>query len=133
MKRILVIIAILLFTSACSSNYLKSINLNKLTEKIKNEETFILYLTNEDEYGVTLRNTLLDVAKENNIKVFYLNTNKLTDEELKTLKENFYFEETNFITFVKKGKENTVLSRISDTYISNDKLEEELKIQEFIK
>jgi len=132
-NKILIIIAIILFTSACSSSYLKSINFKKLNQKLDNKETFILYLTNEDEYGKTLRNTLLKVAKENDIKVFYLNTDKINDEEIKSLKEDFYFEDSNFIVFVKNGIETTVASRIENVYIQEEKLEEELKIQGYIK
>ena len=132
-KKILLLITILLLTSACSSTYLKNINLKKLNEKLDNKETFVLYLTNEDETGKTLKNTLLKVSKENDLKTYYLNTEKLSEEELKNLKEDFYFEETNIIVFVKEGKENTVLSRIKDLYINQDNLEKELKNQGYIK
>ena len=132
-KKILLILTILLLTSACSSSYLKNINLKKLNEKLNNKETFVLYLTNEDETGATLKNTLLEVAKENDLKTFYLNTEKLNEEELKTLKESFTFEEENIIIFVKKGEETTVLSRISDPYTSKKDLKEELKIQGYLK
>lgn len=132
-NKILLIITILLLTSACSSNYLKKINYKTLNQKIKNEETFVLYLTDLKDEGITLRNTLLKTAKENDLKVYYLNTTKLTDENLNNLKNSFYFEETNTIIFVNKGMENTILSRITDTYISQKDLEKELKIQGYIK
>lgn len=132
-KKILLIITILLLTSACSSTYLKNISLKKLNEKLDSKETFVLYLTNEDETGITLKNTLLEVAKENELKTFTLNTEKLSEDELKTLKENFTFEETNIIIFVKKGEETTVLSRISDPYTSKKDLKEELKLQGYLK
>lgn len=132
-SKIFILIMIILFTTACSSNYLKNINLDKLNKKLDNKETFVLYLTNEDNYGTTLRNTLLKVAKKNDIKTFYLNTEKITDEnKLNKLKEKFYFEESNFIVFVKDGVEKTVLSRIDDAYISTNKLEEELKNQGYL-
>ena len=130
-KKILLIITILLLATACSSSYLKKINLNTLNEKISNEESFVLYLTEEDEAGNTLRNTLLKVAKELNIQTFYLNTNNLNDEELENLKENFYFEDSNIIVFVKNGSEETVLARIDDPYISANDLQAELITQGF--
>ena len=130
-KKILLIITILLLTTACSSSYLKKINLNTLNEKISNEESFVLYLTEEDEAGNTLRNTLLKVAKELDIQTFYLNTNNLNDEELENLKENFYFEDSNIIVFVKNGIEETVLARIDDPYISANDLQAELITQGF--
>lgn len=130
-KKILLIITILLLATACSSSYLKKINLNTLNEKISNEESFVLYLTEEDEAGNTLRNTLLKVAKELDIQTFYLNTSDLDDEELENLKENFYFEDSNIIVFVKNGSEETVLARIDDPYISANDLQAELITQGF--
>ena len=130
-KKILLIITILLLATACSSSYLKKINLNTLNEKISNEESFVLYLTEEDEAGNTLRNTLLKVAKELDIQTFYLNTSDLDDEELENLKENFYFEDSNIIVFVKNGSEETVLARINDPYISANELQAELITQGF--
>lgn len=130
-KKILLIITILLLATACSSSYLKKINLNTLNEKISNEESFVLYLTEEDEAGNTLRNTLLKVARELDIQTFYLNTSDLDDEELENLKENFYFEDSNIIVFVKNGIEETVLARIDDPYISANDLQAELITQGF--
>ena len=130
-KKILLIITILLLTTACSSSYLKKINLNTLNKKISNEESFVLYLTENDEVGNTLRNTLLKVAKELNIQTFCLNTNNLNDEELENLKENFYFEDSNIIVFVKNGSEETVLARIDDPYIGANDLQAELITQGF--
>lgn len=130
-KKILLIITILLLATACSSSYLKKINLNTLNEKISNEESFVLYLTEEDEVGNTLRNTLLKVARELDIQTFYLNTSDLDDEELENLKENFYFEDSNIIVFVKNGSEETVLARIDDPYISANDLQAELITQGF--
>ncbi len=130
-KKILLIITILLLATACSSSYLKKINLNTLNEKISNEESFVLYLTEEDEAGNTLRNTLLKVARELDIQTFYLNTSDLDDEELENLKENFYFEDSNIIVFVKNGSEETVLARIDDPYISANDLQAELITQGF--
>ena len=131
-KKILLVITVLLLASACSSN-LKSINLKKLNQKLDNKEAFILYLTNEDEYGTTLKNTLYKVAKDNNLETYYINTDKIKESELADLKELFYFDETNIVIFVKDGNENTVLSRIDDPYISVEKLETELKNQGYLK
>lgn len=130
-KKILLIITILLLATACSSSYLKKINLNTLNEKISNEESFVLYLTENDEAGNTLRNTLLKVARELDIQTFYLNTSDLDDEELENLKENFYFEDSNIIVFVKNGSEETLLARIDDPYISANELQAELITQGF--
>ena len=130
-KKILLIITVLFFCSACSNNYLKKINLKALNKLIDNKETFVLYLTDEID-GKILKNTLSDVLIENKFNSYYINTKKLSSDELKSLKNIFMFEETNIILFVKEGKEETVLSRINDLYISKKDLEQELKIQGYI-
>ncbi len=131
-KKILLITLILLLTCACSSSYLKPINLKTLNKMLDDKETFILYLTDDND-GKVLKNTLFKVSKDNKIKSYYLNTTKLSDDELKSLKEKITFDETNIILFIKKGNEETILSRISDLYISENNLEQELKIQGYIK
>ena len=130
-KKILLIIGLLLITCACSSSYLKNINLKDLDKRLDKKETFVLYLTNAE--GKSLKNTLDKVSKNNKVNSYYLDTEKLNDNDLKSLKEKFMFEDTNIIIFVKDGKEETTLSRISDLYISQKDLEQELKLQGYIK
>ena len=131
MKKILIIIGVLLLTCACSSSYFKSINLKTLNKMLDNKESFVLYLHDND--GDTLKNTLSSVSKKNKIKSYSINTAKLNENDLKNLKNIFTFEDTNIIIFVKKGYEETVLSRIDDLYISEKNLEQELINQGYIK
>ena len=76
---------------------------------------------------------MIGYCKDNNIKCFYLNTDNLDEDELDSLKEKITFEDSNIIVFIKEGKENTVLARIDDVYISANDLKEELKNQEYLK
>ncbi|MBR3660804.1 MAG: hypothetical protein IKN63_02760 [Bacilli bacterium] len=131
-KKILLLITILILTCACSSSNLKSLNLKSLEKKLNDKETFILYLTDESD-GKTLKNTLSKVSKDKDITAFYLNTIKLNEKDLKSLKEKFTFEDTNIILFIKNGKEETTLSRIDDIYISEKDLAQELINQGYIK
>lgn len=133
MKKIAMIFLLLLTVTACSSSCLSKLNYKKLMTKLDNKESFVLYLTNEDESGLTLKNTLQTVCKDNNIKCFYLNTDNLDEDELDSLKEKITFEDSNIIVFIKEGKENTVLARIDNVYISAKDLKEELKNQEYLK
>ncbi|MBQ8891451.1 MAG: hypothetical protein IJ068_01135 [Bacilli bacterium] len=130
-KKILFLVTILLLSCACSNNYLKNINIKNLNQMLDNKESFVLYLTDNDE-GKVLKNNLKDVANDNKINIYYLNTVKLNDDELESLKKIFTFDETNIVLFIKDGKEETVLSRISDIYISNSELEQEIKTQGYI-
>lgn len=131
-RKFIMLVAILLLTTACSGSSLKSINLKSLNNLFDKKESFVLYLTDESEEGKILKKTLKEVTKDNKIKSYYLNTEKLKDSDLEKLKENITFKETNIIIFIKKGEEETVLSRIDDTYISKEKLKQEFKNQGYI-
>ena len=132
-KKILLLITILMLTTACSSSNMKKINLNELQKKLEAKETFILYLTDESDDVKALKNNLGKFADKNKLTVFNLNTLKLSDNDLEKLKEQITFEDTNFILFIKNGDEETVLSRITDPYISEKKLTQEFTNQGFIK
>ncbi len=132
MKKILTVLILLLAVSGCSRN-LSKLNLEKLNKKLDNKETFILYLTDESDSSNTLKNTLTSVLKDNNINAFYLNTDKLSSTDQDELKKTIAYEDSNIIIFIKDGSENTVLARITDNYISKEKLTEELKVQGYIK
>lgn len=132
MKKILTVLILLLAVSGCSRN-LSKLNLEKLNKKLDNKETFVLYLTDESDSSNTLKNTLTSVLKDNNINAFYLNTDKLSSTDQDELKKIIAYENSNIIIFIKDGSENTVLARITDNYISKEKLTEELKVQGYIK
>ena len=130
MKKIILLIAILFLTCACSNN-LKSIKVENLEKKLDNKESFILYLTDEEEEGLTLKKTLNNVTKDNKLNCFYINTDKLNDKDEEKLQSLFTYEDSNVIIFIKNGQENSVLTRITDTFINYDKLKQEIKNQGF--
>ena len=132
-RKIIILSIILLLTCACSGSSLKNINLKSLNNMLNNKETFILYLTDESNDGNVLKKTLSNVSKDNKIVSYYLNNESLNDKDKKELKNIITFENTNIIIFIKKGTEETVLTRIDDIYIGESKLKEELKTQGYIK
>ena len=133
MKKFILLTAIIFLTTACASGSLKQLNFKSLETKINNKDSFVLYLTNETDEGKTLKKTLNKVVKDNDIELFYINTEKLNTTDKDNLNNLFTFQDTNIIIFIKDGKEATVLSRINDAYISKTKLEEELKNQGYLK
>ena len=128
MKKFILVITILLLTCACSNN-LKSIKIDNLEKKLNNKDSFILYLTSEDEEGLTLKKTLKNASKDKDIDLFYINTDKLSDTDEEKLQNLFTYEDSNIIIFIKNGQENSVLSRITDTFISEKDLKTELETQ----
>ena len=132
-KNIIMLLFIVLLTTACSGSFFKNINVNNLKKSLDKKETFILYLTDESDDGKVLKSTLKKISEENKVKTYYLNTEKLNDKDKKELNNMFKYEKTNIIIFVKKGTEETVLSRIDDIYVSKTKLKSEFEIQGYIK
>ena len=49
------------------------------------------------------------------------------------LQSKITFTDSNIIVFVKNGIENSILTRIDDTYISSDALKNELQEQGYLK
>ena len=131
-RKFLMILIVLLLTTACSGSF-KNINLTNLKKSLEKKETFVLYLTDESDEGKVLMKTLKKVSDENKIKTYYLNTDKLNDKDSNELNVLFKHDDTNIIIFIKEGKEETVLSRIDDIYLSKTKLKSELEIQGYIK
>lgn len=132
-KNIIMLLFIVLLTTACSGSFFKNINVNNLKKSLDKKETFVLYLTDESDDGKVLKSTLKKISEENKVKTYYLNTEKLNDKDKKELNNMFKYEKTNIIIFVKKGTEETVLSRIDDIYVSKTKLKSEFEIQGYIK
>ena len=131
--KFIALLAIILFTCACSNSYLKNLNLKSLNNMLDKKETFILFLTDESDEGKLLKKKLTTISENNKTTMYFLNTKNLNDADNKKLKELFTFEKTNTIIFIKKGNEETVLARIDDIYISEEKLENEFKVQGYIK
>ncbi len=128
MKKFILVITILLLTCACS-NSLKSIKIDNLEKKLNNKESFVLCLINDEEEGLTLKKTLGKVIKDKKIDSFFINTDKLNDNDEEKLENLFTYEDSNIIIFIKKGQENSVLSRITDPFINEKDLQKELEEQ----
>ena len=132
MKKFILLFTILLLT-ACSSSNLKSLKVSDLKSKLDNKETFILYLTDNSNESKSLKDTLTKVSETNKITSFYLVTENLSDKDQETLKDLITYEDSNIIVFIKKGIESSTLSRVSNLYISENDLKEELKLQGYLK
>lgn len=125
MKKFILVITILLLTCACS-NSLKSIKIDNLEKKLNNKESFVLCLINDEDEGLTLKKTLGKVIKDKKIDSFFINTDKLNDNDEEKLENLFTYEDSNIIIFIKNGQENSVLSRITDPFIKEKDLQKEL-------
>ena len=132
MKKFILLFTVLLLT-ACSSNNLKNLKVSDLKSKLDNKETFVLYLSDNLAESKSLKNTLEKVSKDNKITSFYLITENLSDKDQETLKGLITYNDSNVIVFIKNGIETSTLSRVTNPYISESELQEELKLQGYLK
>lgn len=95
MKKIILIIITLLLTS-CTRSKIIEINYDKLYNKMSSYDNYIVYFCNETENCKKFNKTIKKITKENNLKIYYLNTNKIATNE-KTLIESLYFHGENII------------------------------------
>lgn len=93
MKKTIILLLILLLCSCTNKNIIE-VNYDKLYNKINSYDSYIIYFCNKKSTCQTFNKTIKKIAKENNIKLYYLNTEKLKDKE-KLVIESLYFSGMN--------------------------------------
>lgn len=110
MKKVLLIIASLLFISGCTSKMTsyQEISYSKLKEMLNNKESFILYIgSSECSHCRVFKYTIDEVITEYQVKVYYLNIVNFNDEKTNELVSLTNFEKlTPSVLFIKDGVEN---------------------------
>ena len=132
MKKIIqfIMLFMLIIVTGCSNNALKKISINELNEKLKNNETFIIYFTKDDED--ILENKLIKVLEDNNLTGFKIDSNKITNEEKLLLQTQIDYE-TPSIVFIINGKDPSKLAHVTSDEITNNQLIQRLKDMNYIK
>lgn len=132
MKKIIqfIMLFMLIIVTGCSNNALKKISINELNEKLKNNETFIIYFTKDDED--ILENKLLKVLEDNNLTGFKIDSNKITNKEKLLLQTQIDYE-TPSIVFIINGKDSSKLAHVTSDEITNNQLIQRLKDMNYIK
>lgn len=119
-----------------SSNKSKNIifiDVNKLEEKIKNKDTFILVLTQDGcSHCESYAPILEQVAKKYNIEIYNINLTNVKKEDVPKLNAIANVNGTPTTIFFTDGIEKTTLNRINGD-ISEDKLVKKLKKLGYIK
>lgn len=126
-KNILIIsllAVILLFTIIITygnKSNLIELNYNEVLEKIENKEDFVLCISATDcVHCQDYKPKLKKISKEYDIKIYYINRDKLNDKEYEEFKTKLSFDGgTPTTIFFKNGAEKTTATRIE----GNDKIE----------
>ncbi len=123
--KLAIILAIIFLMTGCKS-HLERIDYQDLKEKVKQEETFILEITQEncshcEEFTPRFK-SILDTYQ---IKAYNLNLTYLSKDDYDELNQDYNIEGTPTTIFFKKGKE-MISSRINGS-TSDKKLTNTLK------
>ena len=129
MKKVLLLIVGLFMLTGCSSNKIEELSYKELNKKFENKETFILYFDGTD--GDVLEDTLNRVLEKENLVAYTINTSKLSQDEINTLRYKADYEEPS-IVFIKEGTDPSILTHITDVYITDESLTTRLTALGFI-
>ena len=127
-KHILLVFMVTFLLVGCKSNNINSISYEKFKEKVDKKESMVLIFGESD----TLETTLNNVLNKHNLKAYRVKTSNLSDDELNELKGIVYYEEPS-ICFIVDGNNPTILTNVTDEYITETKLENILTDLKFIK
>ena len=122
--RISLLVTILIFTIIIiygNKNNLIELNYNEVLEKIENKENFVLCISATNcVHCQDYKPKLKKISKEYDIKIYYINRDKLNNKEYEEFKTKLSFDGgTPTTIFFKDGEEKTTATRIE----GNDKIE----------
>lgn len=127
-KLVLLVIGVILLTG-CSKSNLKEISYKEYKNLIDSKESFILEVMREECTACkSFKPNLEAVIDKYNIEVKYINTDKLSDDEL----DEFGISGTPTLIFYNDGVEETTASRLVGS-VSQDKIIAKFKANGFIK
>ena len=129
MKKVLMVVVMLLLVTGCSSNRIEKLSYKELLKKFEAKESFILYFANED--SETLEKTLNRILNKYELDAYTINTTKLSQEEINNLRLNADYEEPS-IVFVREGIDPSVITHVTDNYITEADLTTRLQDMKFI-
>lgn len=128
---LLIIISSLIITGCSNDEVIKEISYEELEERINNKESFILELVQTgcshcEEFSPRFQ----AILKTNNLNAYSLNLYNLTEDEIEKFDNLTTVTGTPTVLFFEDGKETS--NRINGA-VANDKIEEELKENGYIK
>lgn len=127
-KLVLLVIGVILLTG-CSKSNLKEISYKEYKNLIDSKESFILEVMREECTACkSFKPNLEAVIDKYNIEVKYINTDKLSDDEL----DELGISGTPTLIFYNDGVEETTASRLVGS-VSQDKIIAKFKANGFIK
>ena len=125
-------VALFLLKDNFKTNYVTSISLDELKEKIKNKESFILVFTQDTcSHCKEYLPKLSRIGKEYNLTFYDLSTTKLNSEEKNYIKNISNYDGTPTTVFIENGEEKSSTTRIEGN-VSEARIIERLKAMGYI-
>ena len=130
---LVLLLAFLIINKAISKGDLVELTYDEFTEKIDNEESFVLCVSRTTcSHCATYKPKLENVAKDYGIDLYYIDIDKYSDEEQEEFVKVINFNDTTPTTvFLKNGKEITASNRINGD-VSTNRIIDKLKSNDFI-
>lgn len=128
-----VLISAIIADVVLSRSYLKEIKYEQLLQKVEKKESFVvLFSQTTCSHCMEFKPKLERVANRYKVKIYYLETDLLNEDEYTELKTYFSFSGTPTTVFVIDGEEKTAATRINGD-VSEEKIVSKLKNNGFIK
>lgn len=132
-KFVLLILCIFIFCACSTKSYIIDTSFDKVKSMIESKETFILYIGSaECSHCADYKPKLEDVTLEYEVKVYYIDTSKLNENEYKKLTDIVSFSGTPTTVFINKGEDLGVQTHI-DGDVSREKIINSFKNNGYIK
>lgn len=131
---LLLLVGLIIADRIMGKDYLTEIEYDEIIEKIENEESFVLLISQTTcTHCISYKPKLEEVAKEYKIDIYYIDVDLLSEENYDKLDSyvNFSNSGTPITLFLKNGEETTVANRINGD-ASKEKIEKKLKSNGFI-
>ena len=130
---LVLLVAFLIINKAISKGDLVELTYDEFTEKIDNEESFVLCVSRTTcSHCATYKPKLENVAKDYGIDLYYIDIDKYSEEEQDEFEKIINFNDSTPTTvFLKNGKETTASNRINGD-VSTSRIIDKLKSNDFI-
>ena len=130
---LVLLVAFLIINKAISKGDLVELTYDEFTEKIDNEESFVLCVSRTTcSHCATYKPKLENVAKDYGIDLYYIDIDKYSEEEQDEFEKIINFNDSTPTTvFLRNGKETTASNRINGD-VSTSRIIDKLKSNDFI-
>lgn len=135
MKKLKVILSIIfaILLSGCSKSYIIDTSINNIEKMVNNKESFVLYIGSKDCHNCTnFTPKIEDVANEYEIKIYYIDTYDISDEDYNRLFKIVNYNGTPTLAFITDGEDPGTQTHLVGN-VSIDKIKSAFKNNGYIK